>query len=140
MEIKKNISSEKDRDRSVGVRLRAWRKSSAMKITEMARKIGISQSSLSDLENGNSLPSAATLVKLCAITDIDVYWLLIGQGTMTRRRFLHTSEPVLDCGAFPPQQAETLDILIEKLVKLHRHGEKEKVAYLKGFLDGAVPH
>lgn len=61
-----------------GFRLRKWRKSIPMKSFELARLIGISQGSLSDIENDKSNPSAPTIVKLLKKTNINVYWMLTG--------------------------------------------------------------
>ena len=70
--------------KTMGQRLRAFRKSKNLKGYQFAKKIGISQGSLSDLENEISLPSAKTLKGLCLETDINIHWLLTGKGKMTR--------------------------------------------------------
>jgi len=68
----------------MGQRLRAYRKSKESKGYQFAKKIGISQGSLPELENEISLPSAKTLKGLCLKTDINIYWLLTGKGKMIR--------------------------------------------------------
>ena len=40
---------------------------------QATKAIGISQGSLFDIENGNSYPSAPTIIKLMKKTDIDIY-------------------------------------------------------------------
>ncbi len=50
--------------RTVGVRLREWRKSRQLTLQMLARILGTSQGSLSDIENGVSFPSYPTLAKL----------------------------------------------------------------------------
>lgn len=71
----------------VGRRLRTFRTERLkLKCYEMARHIGISQGSLSDIENGNAAPSAQTLANLARHTNINLYWLLHGKGTLCRRK------------------------------------------------------
>ncbi len=52
---------------------------------ELSRLIKVSQGSLSDLENDKSLPSATTLVNLSIYTDLNIYWLLNGEGPVNRK-------------------------------------------------------
>jgi peptidoglycan hydrolase-like protein with peptidoglycan-binding domain len=61
---------------AIGKRLRKWRIEKGWKGYQAAKSIGISQGSLSDIENGNSYPSALTIIKLMKKTGIDIYWLL----------------------------------------------------------------
>jgi peptidoglycan hydrolase-like protein with peptidoglycan-binding domain len=70
---KKSIGNQK---RAIGKRLREWRKEKDWKGYQSAKAIGISQGSLSDIENGKSFPSAPTIIKLMNKTEIDIYWLL----------------------------------------------------------------
>jgi transcriptional regulator with XRE-family HTH domain len=63
----------------IGKRLRAWRKEQGYTGYDMARTIGISQGSLSDIENGNTYPSTPTVIKLLKKTKIDIHWLLLGK-------------------------------------------------------------
>ena len=71
--------------KTMGQRLRAFRKESGSKLVEFSKKIGISQGSLSDLENDNSLPSAITMLGLCENTNMNIHWLLTGKGKKNRR-------------------------------------------------------
>lgn len=64
----------------IGKRLRAWRMEQGWKGYELAKIIGISQGSLCDIEKGNSYPSTPTVIKLMTKTDIDIHWLLLGNG------------------------------------------------------------
>jgi len=70
--------------KTIGQRLKAWRKESGLTLVQLSKKISVSQGSLSDQENGISLPSSTTLQKMCLRTDINVHWLLTGQGRMKR--------------------------------------------------------
>ena len=53
----------------MGRRMRNCRKDQDMKGYDLARKLKISEGSLSEIENGKSLPSALTLVPLHQNTD-----------------------------------------------------------------------
>ena len=68
---------------SVGARLRYWRKLSGLRLVDMAEMINVSQGSLSDLENNKSLPSSGTLIGLCKKTELNICWLLTGEGRVT---------------------------------------------------------
>lgn len=64
----------------IGGRIRAYRQGKGFKVADFARVIGISQGSLSDIENQKTKPSSETLESLVRNTDIDARWLLIGDG------------------------------------------------------------
>ena len=80
-----NGSKETITNTTVGKRLKTWRKHSLLKLVELSKKIRVSQGSLSDLENDKSLPSATTLANLCLFSNINLYWLLTGRGSMIRQ-------------------------------------------------------
>lgn len=65
-------------ENDIGDRLRYFRKFKGMNGTQLAARIDISQGSLCDLENGNSLPSATTLQNLY-YAGCDINWLLTGE-------------------------------------------------------------
>lgn len=128
--------------KNLGTRLRQWRKTLPLKSFELAKLIKISQGSLSDIENNKSLPSADTIAKLYQHSDLNIIWLLLGKGPMNRDR-LGVAE--LDDGALVQEAAQDygedrkLKDLIEKVVRIYRHGNQEKRAHLIGFLNGADP-
>lgn len=69
----------------IGQRLKEYRKTKRIRtITSFSETIGISQGSLSDIENEKTLPSADTLQKIIKITDINAHWLLTGEGSISR--------------------------------------------------------
>ena len=69
----------------IGTRLKEYRKIKGIRtITSFSEIIGISQGSLSDIENEKTLPSADTLQKIVQITDINAHWLLTGKGSISR--------------------------------------------------------
>lgn len=62
-----------------GARLKKYRKNKGITGIELARNIGISQGSLSDIERGKTNPSLGTIQNLAATTDIDLVWLITGK-------------------------------------------------------------
>lgn len=126
----------------LGDRLRQWRKASGYRIIKLAEIISISQGSLSDLENNNSLPSAETIAKLHRYTDIDIFWLLFSEGTMKKGKTSaaaasYVSEATDSYG--PNFRDQNLRELIEALTRIYQDGDSEKIAHLKGYLLGADP-
>ncbi len=115
----------------IGTRLRKWRKSCGLKGYELAKNIGISQGSLSDIENNKSLPSAETLIKLYKVTEINIIWLLMEEGPMNREKDLSVEST-------HNKVDNNLQELINLLVRVYKTGDKEKLAHLTGFLHGVV--
>lgn len=128
--------------KNLGTRLRQWRKTLPLKSFELAKLIKISQGSLSDIENNKSLPSADTITKLYLYSDLDIIWLLLGKGPMTRDR---SAASDLDEGMLVQEtvqeygEDQKLREVIEKAVRIYRRGNQEKRAHLIGFLNGADP-
>lgn len=73
-----------DQKKEVGTRLKHWRKALGFKLSDLTHLIDISQGSLSELENNLSLPSSNTLIGLHNKTDLNIIWLLTGQGNIVR--------------------------------------------------------
>ena len=63
----------------MGMRIRSWRKSQGMKAKELARRLKISGGSLSEIENGKTLPSALTLASIHQNTGLNVGYVLTGE-------------------------------------------------------------
>jgi transcriptional regulator with XRE-family HTH domain len=69
----------------MGHRLTVYRKIRGIRtVTNFSEIIGISQGSLSDIENEKTFPSADTLHKIVEKTDINAHWLLTGEGSPLR--------------------------------------------------------
>ena len=75
----KSAKQGKDALKTIGKRLKLWRKNKRMKATQLAESIKISQSSLSEIENGKNLPSAQTITNLMKLEGMDIFWLLTGE-------------------------------------------------------------
>lgn len=78
------MSRDKYRNEKIffGERLKQFRLAQGMKANQFAEVVGISQSSLSEIENQNTNPSAETLSLVVRNTNINAFWLLTGEGTM----------------------------------------------------------
>lgn len=98
----------------IGARIRDYRQRKGLKVADFAKLIGISQGSLSDIENGKTKPSADTLASIIRNTDIDSKWLMIGEGDI--------SIPV---SADRREYYEALPEPFQKMAKLYQaHPEK----------------
>jgi phage repressor protein C with HTH and peptisase S24 domain len=68
---------------NVGERLKGFRKSKNLTQQEFAKQLGTSASFISDIEKGKKLPGTSLLTSLKRIFDVDVNWLLTGEGEAT---------------------------------------------------------
>lgn len=128
--ILQNISKHKIS--LVGHRIRQWRKAIPIKGYELAKILKISKGSLSDIENNKSLPSADTIAKFHTNTNINILWLLTGEGPITKEGIALTATQDLDI-----KNVETdLEMMVAKLMRIYNTGDSEKKALLKGFLEG----
>ena len=74
------------RGMSVGSRIKKLRLEMGLDQGELARAAKIKQSTLSDLERGDSQrPRGDTLVRLASILQVDQEWLMTGNGLPTQR-------------------------------------------------------
>jgi len=67
------------------LRIKEIREYKKMKQSEFASVLGVKQANMSHMENHGSKVSIETLRKLISVLNIDVNWLLTGQGEMFRR-------------------------------------------------------
>lgn len=121
---------------SVGGRLKYWRKVSTLRLVDVAALIRVSQGSLSDLENDKSLPSATTLTGLCQKTDMNICWLLTGEGSMVSKeeRFKTESSSVRDLMDW--MQDKDFRKTVVKLVNIFEKGSAPQKAQIRGFIAG----
>ena len=75
----RNTEEQEGELKNIGQRLRLWRTRKGVKGCQLAVSISISQSSLSEIENGKSLPSAQTIIGLMRLERMDIFWLLTGE-------------------------------------------------------------
>lgn len=69
---------------SIGKRLRQAIDNSNQKVTEFSEVTGIPYRTLQQYLSDNRAPASEALTKICEQTNIDVHWLLTGQGVMYR--------------------------------------------------------
>jgi transcriptional regulator with XRE-family HTH domain len=121
---------------TVGGRLKYWRKASRLRLVDVASLIHVSQGSLSDLENDKSLPSAVTLTGLCQKTDMNLYWLLTGEGSMVSKeeRFQAESSAVSNLMAW--MQDKDFRKTVMKLLNIFEKGSSAQKAQIRGFIAG----
>lgn len=50
--------------------------------TELATRLSVTKSTISSALNGNSLPSSKVLMPLGEVFNVNINWLLLGQGEM----------------------------------------------------------
>lgn len=70
----------------IGDRLKFYRKVKGLNTVTLSNLLNISQGALSGLENSKSKPSSDTLANFYKNTDINIGWLLTGEGEMVRKR------------------------------------------------------
>lgn len=130
-----NVSSA-EYPKSVGGRLKYWRKVSTLRLVDVAALIQVSQGSLSDLENDKSLPSATTLTGLCQKTDMNICWLLTGEGSMASKeeRFQTESTSVRDMMNW--MQDKDFRKTVSKLLTIFEKGSAAQKAQIRGFIAG----
>ncbi len=138
------MDSAKNKKLLLGQRLKLWRKEQSLRANKLAKEIGISPGSLSEIENGNCLPSAETLSKFHEFTNLNVLWLLTGKGKMEKGQ---TEEEMntgdrgnLDHGqsGINPKilKDEKLKDLVEKLVNIYTNASPVQKANILGYLSG----
>lgn len=99
----------------IGKRIQDYRMFLRLKVGEFAKLIGISQGSLSDIENIKTKPSADTIAAIVRNTDIRPEWLLTGEGPMRKGDFQTGSG-----GSFSPDHVEVDQDLMWKVIeKIH---------------------
>jgi transcriptional regulator with XRE-family HTH domain len=62
----------------IGYRIKCIRKENNLNQIQFAKSIGISQGNLSEIEMGNSNPSAETLISIRTQYNVNLNWLLTG--------------------------------------------------------------
>ncbi len=137
------MDSAKNKKLLLGQRLKLWRKDQSLRANKLAKDIGISAGSLSEIENGNCLPSAETLSKFHEFTNLNVLWLLTGKGKMDKGQAEEVTareRADLDQAQFgiDPKilKDEKLKGLVEKLVNIYTNASPVQKANILGYLSG----
>lgn len=70
----------------VGKRIHKIRKALKMNQSEFGKKINVTQKSVSEMENGISTPSFETLKKMLLGYNVNIIWVINGNGNMFLNR------------------------------------------------------
>lgn len=110
-------------------RLRAARVAADLSVRELSRRVGISASMLSQIENGRAQPSVATLYALVSALSISLDELLAGTATARlERRAVQVVTPedravlVMDTGVTWERLTPTADPLVDALLVTYPPG------------------
>jgi transcriptional regulator with XRE-family HTH domain len=132
------MSSQIENQKTTGKRLRAWRKSVPLKLMQLSKLIKVSQGSLSDLENDKSMPSATTLANLSTYTDLNIFWLLTGNGPVSRKLAPEMEKTTEQSRLYEDfmfmMQDRKLKGVVDQVISLYREGDSKKKAQIQGFL------
>lgn len=67
---------------SIGKRIRSLRLTKGFKQGELAKKIGIKQASLSEIEHGHTIqPAGDTLLRIASALEASPHWIQTGKGS-----------------------------------------------------------
>lgn len=99
---------------NIGERIREIRKSSDMKINQLAQIVGIDRVYLSDIERGKHTPSLKTLEAICSALNVSLSAFFAEEGQELEpelRRLMETAKKLT------PEQRESLQKLMETMGK-----------------------
>lgn len=147
-------------DKIFGSRLRTIRESMGLSVVKFSDLLGISQSSLSAIENNKTIPSAQVVINLCQNADLDINWLLTGEGEFNQNRdekedtgnndsMVGEWDPQFDLqGGWKPRSIEEFAGVEEgfgfkeavgKLSEIYRSGDKNLIHSIAANLDASAP-
>jgi len=128
---------------TIGQRIKEFRSKKGYKVRELADIIGISQGTLSDIENEKTRPSADTLAAFVRNTDINPSWLLTGESPLE----LPAEGPVplehagvREAGLeyifdiIKSHNSKILNNMIEQLARIMEEGDYRKLSSVQSLL------
>ena len=99
---------------TIGQRIRWLREKKKMNQTTLARAVGITPPSMSEIELGKTkAPAAATLFKIAAILEANPEWLLHGRGDYALKR-----SPPTDAGTIEEMSSIMAELTPEQQATL----------------------
>ncbi len=112
---------------SIGTRIKQRRKELGLTQVQIKQETGISSGNMSEIENGNKLPSTPALISLSAILDCSIDWMLKGETPKRENAFLSEERESKLLEGFrelsEDDQEELLGLLEMKLRKTHKARE-----------------
>lgn len=100
---------------SIGTRIKQRRKELGLTQVQIKQETGISSGNMSEIENGNKLPSTPALISLSAILDCSIDWMLKGEAPKRENFFLSEEREVKLLESFRELSEEDKEELIEIL-------------------------
>lgn len=112
---------------AIGTRIKARRKSLGITQMDIKKAVGISSGNMSEIENGNRLPSAPTLIQLANLLLCSVDWILTGESPKSENLNAFDAENANETTLLngfrklpKDEQDELLGILEMKLQKIQK--------------------
>ena len=109
---------------SIGTRIKQRRKELGLTQVQIKQVTGISSGNMSEIENGNKLPSTPALISLSAILDCSIDWMLKGETPKSKNIFLSEEREAKLLEGFRElsevDKEELMEILEMKLRKFQR--------------------
>lgn len=78
---------------TVGLRIKNRRKELHLTQTDVKAAVGISSGNMSEIENGNRLPAAVTLIQLAEILKCSIDWILTGTPSIASSSISFNEDP-----------------------------------------------
>lgn len=114
---------------SIGTRIKQRRNELGLKQLQIQQATGISSGNLSDIENGNKLPSTPTLLSLSSILECSIDWILKGDVPKRESAFLSNESDLQLLDGFhklsEEDKEELIAILEMKLRKLKKTSQTD---------------
>ena len=100
---------------SIGTRIKQRRKELGLTQVQIKQETGISSGNMSEIENGNKLPSTPALISLSTVLDCSIDWMLKGEAPNRENYFLSDEREVQLLDGFREMSEEDKEELIEIL-------------------------
>lgn len=124
------------RQMTINERMREIRKSEKLTQTEFAQRLGITMSSISQMERGKINPTNQTIEFACREFNINKRWLEEGIGEMKKPPLDEVAEIVADI--LDKGEDDPLYRIIIAMAKAYQAlGEKDK-RFVQGYLDATI--
>lgn len=111
---------------SIGTRIKQRRNELGLKQRQIQQATGISSGNLSDIENGNKLPSTPALISLSSILDCSIDWMLKGDIPKGENVFLSNESDLRLLDGFHKLSKEDKEEVLEYIdFKINRLSVKK---------------
>lgn len=108
-------------NRFIGTRIKQRRKELGLTQIQIKQKTGISSGNMSEIENGNKLPSAPALISLSAILNCSIDWMLKGETPKGENNVLSSEREFRLLEGFRELREEDKEEILEILqIKLRK--------------------